>query len=121
MTHRILLADDDAVMLDLVSSMLKNEGYEVLEAENGKEAVELASRMLPSLIMLDMHMPEKNGLETLKEMKKNKLLRNVPVVMLTVEGSPSEIELCMVNGANTYITKPAKKEEIIKVVKDLLI
>ena len=41
--------------------------------------------------------------------------------MLTVEGSPSEIELCMVNGANTYITKPAKKEEIIKVVKDLLI
>jgi len=120
MKYKILIADDDIDMLELLSSILEKEGYQIIKAENGKIAVEHAKKELPSLIMLDIHMPEKNGIEALKEIKRDIILKNIPVIMLTVEGSPSEIQLCMLNGANTYITKPAKKDDIIKVVKNLI-
>ncbi len=118
--NKILIADDDADMRMLLSSMLESEGYVVLQAENGLEAVEMARKELPALVMLDIHMPLMDGLKACKEIKSDKVTRIVPVVMLTVEGSINEIQQAISYGAKTYITKPSSKAEILKVVKSII-
>jgi two-component system alkaline phosphatase synthesis response regulator PhoP len=92
----------------------------VLRAENGQEAVDLARKELPALVMLDIHMPRMDGLTACKEIKSDKVTKGVPVVMLTVEGSINEIQQAISYGAKTYITKPSSKAEILKVVKSIL-
>ncbi len=118
--NKILIADDDSEMLEILSSMLEEEGYVVVRAENGQEAVDLARKELPALVMLDIHMPKMDGLSACKEIKSDKVTKGVPVVMLTVEGSINEIQQAISYGAKTYITKPSSKEEILKVVKSIL-
>lgn len=118
--NKILIADDDSEMLEILSSMLEDEGYTVLRAENGQEAVDLARKELPALVMLDIHMPKMDGLTACKEIKSDKVTKGVPVVMLTVEGSINEIQQAISYGAKTYITKPSSKAEILKVVKSIL-
>ena len=118
--NKILIADDDADMLSLLSTMLESEGYTVIKAENGAEAVELSRKELPALVMLDIHMPMMDGLQACKEIKSDPATRSVPVVMLTVEGSMHEIQQAISYGAKTYITKPSSKIEILKVVKSVI-
>ena len=120
MTRKILIADDDAEMLDMLSSMLESEGYIVIQAENGLEAVELARKELPALVMLDIHMPKMDGLKVCREIKSDQVTRSIPIVMLTVEGSINEIQQAINYGAKTYITKPSSKAEILKVVKSII-
>jgi len=120
MTRKILIADDDTDMLELLGAMLESEGYTVVKAENGQEAVEMARKELPALVMLDIHMPKMDGLTACKEIKSDQVTRNVPVVMLTVEGSMHEIQQAISYGAKTYITKPSSKDEILKVVKSII-
>ena len=118
--NKILIADDDIEMRESLAAMLEASGYKVIIAENGAEAVEIAAKELPSLIMLDIHMPKMNGLDACKAIKTNRVTKPIPVVMLTVEGSISEIQQAIGYGASTYITKPSSKEEILKVVKSIL-
>ena len=118
--NKILIADDDAEMLETLSSMLEGEGYTVIKAENGQEAVEMARKELPALIMLDIHMPVLDGLKACKAIKEDKVTKGSQVVMLTVEGSINEIQQAITYGAKTYITKPSSKAEILKVVKSLI-
>ena len=118
--NKILIADDDAEMMEMLSVMLEAEGYEIVRAENGQEAVEFARKELPALIMLDIHMPRMDGLQACKAIKTDQVSKTIPVVMLTVEGSIREIEQAISYGAETYITKPSSREEILKVVKSIL-
>jgi len=115
--NKILIADDDAEMLEMLSAMLEGEGYNIVKAENGAEAVELARRELPALVMLDIHMPVLDGLKACKAIKSDPATKAVPVVMLTVEGSIKEIEEAIGYGAKTYLTKPSSRAEILKVIK----
>ncbi len=117
---KILVADDDNAMLDTLALLLESAGYQVIRAENGLEAVELAKKELPSLIMLDIHMPELDGLKACKALKANLVTKAIPVVMLTVDGRINEIKRAISYGAKTYITKPSSKDEILKVVKSIL-
>ncbi len=118
--NKILIADDDSEMLETLSSMLEAEGYSVIKAENGEEAVEFSRKELPALVMLDIHMPKMNGLAACKEIKSSAATKAIPVVMLTVEGSINEIQQAISYGAKTYITKPSSREEILKVVKSII-
>ncbi len=118
--NKILIADDDNEMLETLSSMLEAEGYQVIKAENGQEAVELARKELPALVMLDIHMPVLDGLRACKAIKEDKVSKGCQVVMLTVEGSINEIQQAISYGAKTYITKPSSKAEILKVVKSII-
>jgi len=120
MQNKILIADDDAEMLETLSNMLEGEGYVVVRAENGLEAVEMSRKELPALVMLDIHMPRMDGLKACKAIKSDNVTKGVPVVMLTVEGSINEIQQAIGYGAKTYITKPSSKAEILKVVKSIL-
>jgi len=117
---KILIADDDGVMLDTLAAMLEESGYQVVKAENGLEAVELAKKENPSLILLDIHMPELDGLKACKILKSEVMTKAIPVVMLTVDGRINEIRRALDYGAKTYITKPSSKDEILKVVKNIL-
>ena len=117
---KILIADDDGVMLDTLAAMLEESGYQVIKAENGLEAVELAKKENPSLILLDIHMPELDGLNACKILKSEVMTKAIPVVMLTVDGRINEIRRALDYGAKTYITKPSSKDEILKVVKNIL-
>ena len=107
-------------MLDMLSTLLSTAGYTVITAENGLEAVEKAKKELPSLVMLDIHMPKMDGVKACKAIKTGHFTKSVPVVMLTVEGGMSDIQKTMDYGAKTYITKPSSREEILKVVKNIL-
>ena len=118
--NKILIADDDAEMLETLASLLEEKGYVVIRAENGQEAVELAHKELPALVMLDIHMPVMDGLKACKAIKSDKMTKGAVVVMLTVEGSINEIQQAISYGAKTYITKPSSKAEILKVVKSIL-
>jgi CheY-like chemotaxis protein len=120
MHNKILIADDDAEMRETLSSMLESEGYAIIKAENGEEAVKLAGRELPALVMLDIHMPKMDGLTACKAIKSDKVTKGIPVVMLTVEGSIHEIQQAISYGAKTYITKPSSRAEILKVVKSII-
>ena len=121
MNRKILIADDDAEMLELLGSMLEDEGYSVVRAENGAEAVDLARKELPSLVMLDIHMPRMDGLQACKAIKTDQVTKAIPVLMLTVEGSIKEIEQAIAYGAATYITKPSSRAEILKVVRSVIL
>jgi len=92
MVSKILIADDDHEMLKILTGLLEQAGYKVIEAENGLEAVELAKKELPSLIMLDIHMPVMDGLTACRKLKADPVTKAIPVVMLTIEGSITEIE-----------------------------
>lgn len=118
--NKILIADDDSEMLETLSSMLEAEGYQVIKAENGEEAVELSHKELPALVMLDIHMPRMDGLTACRDIKRAPATKAVPVVMLTVEGSINEIQQAIAYGAKTYITKPSSREEILKVIKSII-
>jgi len=120
MIQKILVADDDLDMLDLLKTLLSKAGYAVITAENGLEAVEKAQKELPALVMLDIHMPKMDGLKACKAIKSGQFTKSVPVVMLTVEGSMPEIQQAIGYGAKTYLTKPSSREEILKVVKSIL-
>ncbi|MFA6435242.1 MAG: response regulator [Elusimicrobiales bacterium] len=120
MADKILIADDDNAMRESLAALLKAAGYAVIEAENGAEAVELAAKELPALILLDIHMPKMDGLAACKAIKANQVTKPIPVVMLTIEGNILEIRQAISYGARTYLTKPSSKDEILKVVKSIL-
>ncbi len=121
MNNRIAIIDDDIAILELIENILKNNGYDTRAYNDNNNIIEELRSYLPSLILLDIHMPSKNGIEVLKEIKKDPVLKKIPVVMLTVDGSISEIQMSMLYGANTYILKPANEKDILDVVRSLLV
>ncbi|MFH1618639.1 MAG: response regulator [bacterium] len=118
--YTILIIDDEADMLDLMATLLRQEGYAVITAENGLEGVKKAKELLPSLVLADIHMPVMDGLEACRQIKSDETTKNIPVVMLTVAGQMSEIQKAMMYGAKTYVTKPCPREQILKVIEDIL-
>lgn len=116
----ILLVDDEPDILEFLGYNLRKEGYIVHTAENGKQAIEKASRLLPHLIILDVMMPEMDGIETCSEIKKNPDLHNALVIFLTARGEDYSQIAGFEAGADDYITKPIKPKIILSRVKALL-
>lgn len=113
---KILIADDETLMLSLLRELLNNAGYSTVTASSGKEAVELAIKELPSLIMLDINMPGMDGLEACRIIKNTPATAEIPVIMLTAYASPEEINTALSYGAVSYITKPSAADEILQAV-----
>src|SRR5215204_145258 len=99
----ILVVDDEPDLLNAVRLYLEDEGYQVLTATNGEEALAKVRTRLPDLIVLDVMMPEMNGFEALGEIRR---VSNVPVIMLTVKGEESDKVRGLGLGADDYVTKP---------------
>jgi len=116
----ILLVDDEPDILEFLGYNLRKEGYVVHSAENGKQAIEKAARLLPHLVILDVMMPEMDGMETCSEIKKNPNLHNTLVIFLTARGEDYSQIAGFEAGADDYITKPIKPKIILSRVKALL-
>ena len=106
--HRVLVVDDEPDILDLLDYNLSKEGYKVKTASNGKKAVDMAAKFLPDLILLDIMMPNQDGVETCRQLRENADLYNTFIVFLTARSEEySEIAAFDI-GADDYITKPIK-------------
>ena len=120
MATTVLLCDDEEVLRSLVRATLDDDGYSILEARDGDESLELARSVRPDLIVLDMMMPGRSGLDVLQELRKDPELENTPVVMLTARARQSDRDAAVAAGADRYLSKPFSPLELISVVEDLL-
>ncbi len=118
--YTILLVDDEPDILEFVGFNLKREHFKVYTVNNGKEAIKKALEVRPHLILLDVMMPEMDGIETCQELRKIKELENVIIAMLTARGEDYSQIAGFDAGADDYITKPIKPKVLISRIKALL-
>jgi DNA-binding response OmpR family regulator len=109
---KILVAEDDKQIGDMIEFKLTNGGHQVIRAEDGEQAVTLAGRELPDLILLDAMMPGLSGFEVLRRLKSNPTLRAVPVIMVTAKGHERDVLSGLRGGAVDYVVKPFSLKEL---------
>lgn len=114
---KVLVVDDDSNICDLIEIYLQKEGYKVYKAYNGKEAIKVFQDKIVDLIVLDIMMPEMDGYETLREIRKTS---GVPVVMLTAKGETFDRVLGLELGADDYIVKPFEPKELVARIRAVL-
>lgn len=117
---KILIAEDERDIRDLVAFTLRFAGHEVTAATNGEEAVELAPKVNPDLILMDVRMPRMTGYEACKIMKTMPGVKDIPVVFLTARGQESEIQQGLGVGAEEYLLKPFAPDQLTERVKAIL-
>jgi len=117
---KILIAEDERDIRDLVAFTLRFAGHEVFAASNGEEAVEMAPKVYPDLILMDVRMPRMTGYQACKIMKSNPDLKDIPVVFLTARGQESEIKEGLEAGAEEYLLKPFAPDHLTVRVKAIL-
>jgi DNA-binding response OmpR family regulator len=121
MGKKILIVDDEKLLNDLYATKFKKEGFTVVSAFNGEEALAVAHREDPDLILLDVLMPKLNGIEALQQMRQDEALKDTPVVILSVLGEPDDISQGLEAGANGYIVKgQSSPAETVDKVKEIL-
>lgn len=117
---RIVLADDDEMVRDIVSSVLGDHGHIVGAVENGAEAVRVAAFKQPELLILDCAMPVMSGVEALRQIRSSPLTGSMPVLMLTARESERDEEIALRAGADDYLRKPFDPTELLVRVENLL-
>jgi DNA-binding response OmpR family regulator len=115
--YKILAVDDEQRMVRFIQLNLEQDGFEVVTAYNGKEALEQVRTQLPDLILLDIMMPDINGFEVLKKIRE---VNNVPVIMLTAKGEEDDRIQGLELGADDYITKPFSPRELVSRIRAVL-
>ena len=117
---RILVADDDPVILRLIQVNLELEDYQVLTANNGEEAVAIATSEIPDLVILDIMMPRLDGYQTCERLKAEDATKDIPVVFLSAKAQQADIEKGKSYGVEEYLTKPFDPTELLEVVERLV-
>ena len=115
--YKILIADDDVNVHQSLNAYFKREGYQILPAYDGDEALQLAKNMKPDMILLDIMMPKKDGLMVCREIRRE---CNVPIIMLTAKAEEFDKLVGLELGADDYITKPFSPREVLARVKTVL-
>lgn len=118
--HRILLVDDEPDVLEFIGYNLKKAGYQVYTTHNGRDAIEKAKEVKPHLILLDVMMPEMDGIETCEEIRKNEQLQSTIIAFLTARGEDYSQIAGFEAGGDDYITKPIKPKVLSSRIKALL-
>lgn len=116
----ILVVDDEEHILELIKFNLKKNGYYVITATNGIDALKAVKEHIPQLVLLDLMLPGMDGYEVCKEIRKESLLCNIPIIMITAKGEEVDKILGLELGADDYITKPFSVRELLARVKALL-
>ena len=114
---RILVVDDELVVTDVVERYLRLEGYEVIAAPDGAEALRLAEEWAPDLVVLDLMLPKIDGLEVCRELRRT---GSVPIIMLTARGEEADRVVGLELGADDYVVKPFSPRELVARVKSVL-
>lgn len=117
---RILLADDSVTALTMHRLILGGAGYELLTAQDGQEAVEIATAERPDLILMDVVMPRKTGFEAVRFLRKQEETKTIPVIMVTTRAEEKVIEICFQCGCNDYVNKPVDGAVLLAKVRSVL-
>lgn len=120
MSKSILIVDDCATTRRLVGLYMKQEGYALVQAENGLEALEKLARSPVDLIITDMNMPQMDGVALTRSLKQDQTLGSIPVLMLTSEDADNERKNGLAAGAAAYLTKPISHDRLVQEVRRLL-
>ena len=118
--EKLLIIDDDIDFTSAVKFYLEKKGYRVYTAYDGEEGIKACQIVKPDLIILDILMPKKNGIDTLKSLRKDKLIKNIPVIVLTVNAIENGRTKCLALGAKRYITKKENLNALLKQIKEVL-
>jgi CheY-like chemotaxis protein len=116
----ILLAEDDYANVSTISSYLEFRGYQLLVAGDGKEALAMAAEHHPDLILMDVQMPDMDGLEATRRIRQNPAIASIPIVALTALAMSGDREKCLEAGANEYVAKPVRLKQLSQTIRELL-
>jgi CheY-like chemotaxis protein len=117
---KILIAEDERDIRDLIAFTLKFAGYDIVTANNGEEAVQLTKQELPDLVITDVRMPKMTGYEACKQIKADPATRHIPVVFLSAKGQEAEVQTGLDSGADEYLLKPFAPDQLTRKVADIL-
>ena len=116
----VLIADDEPSMRLLVHATIESDDYTVVEAEDGAEAWSMIQRHRPSLVLLDVQMPGRSGIEVLRSIKADPHLKTTKVILLTSKAQESDVEEGLIAGADFYLTKPFSPLDLLTRVEEAL-
>ena len=117
---KVLVVDDEIHIIHVVAIKLRNNGYEVISAENGTEAFELACEERPDIIVTDFQMPVMTGLELVRKLRENEATKDIPVIMLTARGFAIEDEQKENLQISEFLSKPFSPKELLRSIDDIL-
>ncbi len=117
---KILLVDDSNTVLLMEKMLLANEGFVLVTASNGREAIQKAAAEKPDLILLDVVMPDINGFEACKQIRAREDTRHIPIIMVTTRSEATNVQIGFESGCNDYVTKPINGVELITKIKNHL-
>lgn len=118
--HKILITDDDPVIIELLQVNLEFEGYDVITAADGLEAVERAARDAPDLVILDIMMPRMDGWTARAEMLKDPRTAEIPVIFLSARAQQADLRKGYESGVAAYVTKPFEPVELLDLIEQIL-
>jgi len=118
--NKVLIADDEIHIIHVVAIKLRNNGYEVIAANNGAEAYDLACREQPDIVVTDYQMPFVTGIELIEKLRANELTKNTPVILLTARSFAISEELQESLGVEECLSKPFSPKELLKTIQDIL-
>ena len=121
MSQKILVADDEPNIVISLEYLLKREGYTVLIARDGQEALETIAREQPDLVLLDVMMPKKTGFEVCQALRASDDQQGIKILMLTAKGRDTDVAKGLALGADAYVTKPFSTRELVRKVAELLL
>ncbi len=120
MNKKILVADDEPNIVISLEYLLKREGYTVVVAHDGQEALDAMVAQQPDLVLLDVMMPVKTGFEVCQEVRASDTLKHTKILMLTAKGRDTDMAKGLALGANGYMTKPFSTHDLVQKVADML-
>jgi two-component system cell cycle response regulator DivK len=119
-TVKILVVEDNELNSDMLSQRLKRKGYEIILAVNGEEAIQLAKKSLPHLILMDMGLPVMDGWEATRQLKADPLTQPIPVIALTAHTDPEERRQALAAGCDDYESKPIDFTQLLEKIDKFL-
>lgn len=120
MNKRVLLVDDSETAIQFERMLLRHMGLEIAAAKSGKLALQEIAARRPDLVLLDMVMPDMDGMETLRHLKGNPETKTIPVIVVTTKGDPELVTQALEAGCDEYVTRPVDKAELLAKLKRVL-
>ncbi len=117
---KVLVVDDEELFRIMISEILSAEGFEIIVAENGEEAIEIALASLPDLILMDMNMPIMTGFQAIRTLKEKDKTKNTPILAVTANDTTGDYDEAYKAGCDAYLPKPIDADRLIERVKELV-
>jgi len=121
MKQKVLIVEDNPLNMRLIEMILKANSYTLLKATDGEEALDIATRERPDLVLMDIRLPKVSGLEVARRLKENPAFSHIPIIALTAHAMKGDKEKAIEAGCDSYLSKPINTRELPRLVADMLL